>query len=128
MTRTRTSELGSSTFENVTARGGTYDVLLTLVREGHPAEVGRARRREVVTAGRVWEVRLGEEVIGYVHHKVIDREQRSPGSRLVNSRWQALVWLASDSMHSAPKWREATSRRMAVEKLLWDMDVKEARA
>ena len=93
--------------------------VVTQVREGEAIEFSGKRswgQKRTITVGRMWEVSLGGEVIGYIHYRLLTREQRTPGKRYVNSRWRSPGWTTSDTMHGRNV--EAYSKKDAIERLV----------
>lgn len=95
--------------------------IITLVNPGRVIDFkgkrswGTSRR---ITIDRMWEVTIDGEVIGYIHYRLLTREQRTLGKRYVNSRWQSPGWTRSATKHGRDL--EVYSKKDAIERLVSD--------
>lgn len=92
--------------------------IVRLTKEGRPIEHRgpRAFEARTIKIDREWEVSIDGEVIGYVVYRMLTREQRTPGRRYVNRRWQSPGWEYRENSY----WRgfEAYSKKDAIERLV----------
>jgi hypothetical protein len=95
--------------------------VITLVNPGRAIEFSGKRswgEKRRINIDRIWEVTIDGEVIGYVHYRLLTREQRTPGKRYVNSRWQSPGWTRSATKYG--RSIEAYSKKDAIERLVND--------
>lgn len=80
-----------------------------------------------IRVNRLWVVKKDGKVIGAIRYVMITREQRTPGRRYVNSRWESPgfeSWSCDEaprSIYDGPIYRrEAFSKSDAIESILWN--------
>jgi hypothetical protein len=96
---------------------------LVQTAEGTPKEYSGPRsfgEKKTIIIDRKYEVRRGDEVLGYIEYKMATREQRTPGKMYVNRRWQSPAWFDRANDGSANYWRsyESTSKTQAIRNIL----------
>lgn len=102
---------------------------VTQTQEGHEIEFSGKRSwgdKRTIKIDRLWVVEIDGQIIGHIRYRLLTREQRTPGRRYVNSRWQSPGWEYQESsepytsIYSGKSyWGEATSKKQAVENLVW---------
>lgn len=92
-----------------------------MVDAGEPVQIGRrVGRARTVMINRVYELSYEGEVIGYAQRRLVTREQRTPGRRYVNRRWESPAWLACDGPGRYERGFEKLSRKDVAYSLLFD--------
>ncbi len=78
---------------------------------------GKRGNKRTITVNREWDVYLDDVKIGSIVYRLMTREQRTPGRRYVNSRWESPGWEAI----TVGSWRglERSSKKDAIEYLVW---------
>lgn len=96
-----------------------YELVLVSIGRDHEYPMPRGGKR-TVKIDRVWHVMLGMEIIGTVRYEMVTHEQRTPGRRYVNKRWQvpAYRWSMGDKRYG--RALEADSRKWAVDSIIRD--------
>lgn len=69
-----------------------------------------------VTIDRVWEVILLGKVIGHIRYVMITHEQRTPGRRYVNARWQSPGWEYKTDEYR--RWWRGYTKRESIERVV----------
>lgn len=100
-------------------------VTYTLSQRDGERTVKHGRRRPKTTTLKSYDVINAEgHIIGQVMHEMATFERKTRGRTYVNSRWQSPRWF----YQPAGEWRrsiEYTSRKQAIEALLFDIATKE---
>ncbi|TDP89599.1 hypothetical protein EDF62_3353 [Leucobacter luti] len=95
--------------------------VVTLIREGDVREIknkyGEVSKTRI---GRVYEVTLDGEAIGYVERSMLTRERRAQGLRYVLARWQSPGWQYRSSKHG--RNLECTSLKAGAEALVRELN------
>ena len=91
-----------------------------MVDAGEPVQIGSFGHSRTVMVNRVYELSYEGEVIGYAQRRLVTREQRTPGRRYVNRRWESPAWLACDGPGRYERGFEKSSRKDVAYSLLFD--------
>lgn len=93
-------------------------VELTQTKEGEPyVKKSRYGDNKTVQVGREWLVKLDGRTIGQVRYALITRERKPKGLTYVTARWQSPGWKFCGPNNY---WFESTSRKSAIETLIWE--------
>lgn len=106
-------------------------VTVELVEDGKWVEHSGKRSwsgKKRIRVDRLWVVKKDGKIVGAIAYRMMTREQRTPGRRYVNSRWQSPgfeSWNTTEmpTLYSGPSYkREAFSKSDAIENILWNME------
>lgn len=97
-----------------------YEVVQTDPGRAHTYTGKRSLAKRTVQIDRVWEVRFNGEAIGIIVYEMVTHEQRTPGRRYVNSRWQVPAYRYSREVKRYGRKSEAHSRAWAVSSIIDD--------
>ncbi len=103
----------------MSTHGNETEARLVQVKTGRKVSHKGPRAFEArnVTIDRVYQVYIGDTLIGEIEYRMLTRERKSKGNRYVNARWQSPGWVYRPDGDSGRSLEAYFGRKDAIKRL-----------